>query len=65
MSGGTGRKGNLADAALYDPSTGTWGSAGSMANARSAYTASLLEDGRVLVVGGAGISVEAYDPASG
>jgi len=36
-----------------------------MANARSAHTASLLEDGRMLVVGGAGISVEAYDPASG
>jgi len=41
--------------AIYDQiATGTWGSAGSMAEARSAAAAVRLDDGRVLFIGGTG-----------
>jgi len=54
-------------AELYDPTTNTWSSAGSMATARGGHTATLLADGRVLVTGGGGseeapTSAEVYDP---
>ncbi|PYK68063.1 MAG: hypothetical protein DME45_09090, partial [Verrucomicrobia bacterium] len=55
--------------------SGTWIGTGSLATARSGYTATLLPNGKVLVVGGANgnsssflgelASVELYDPASG
>ena len=62
-----------ASAELYDPTTQTWSATGSMLTARSAPTATLLADGRVLVAGGSSqggsvvaiTSAELYDPASG
>lgn len=60
----------LATAELYDPGSGRWAAATSMATARSGHTGTLLSDGRVLVVGSASFgdgpaSAELYDPTSG
>lgn len=60
---------------LYDPATGQWSSAGSLAAARFVPTVTLLADGRVLVAGGGATaptgqnaptfaSAELYDPAA-
>ncbi|WP_437724601.1 kelch repeat-containing protein [Sorangium sp. So ce861] len=54
-------------AELYDPETGTWKPRSSMVTSRAEHTATLLESGKVLVVGGAAgprtlSSVELYDP---
>src|SRR5689334_23934191 len=38
---------------------------GDMTTGRSFHTATLLRDGRVLIVGGAGASAEIYNPATG
>ena len=56
----------LASAELYDPSNNTWASAASLSAARSNHTATLLPDGKVLVVGGNGSlpDVETYDPVT-
>lgn len=57
-----------ATAELYDPATGSFASTGSMAVGRSGHTASLLADGRVLVVGGSSAgspTAEIYDPKVG
>ena len=65
------RGGNLASAELYDPKTGKFSPTGSMAEGRYWATATLLSDGRVLVVGGLVdgtltlSSAEIYDPAKG
>ncbi len=42
----------LASAVLYDPLANTWRQTGSMNEARAGHRAALLDDGRVLVVGG-------------
>ena len=60
-------------AEIYNPDGGTFAPTGSMADPRAGHTATLLRDGRVLVVGGIDASdgidnlatAELYDPASG
>jgi N-acetylneuraminic acid mutarotase len=58
----------LGSAEVYDPATNGWSPAGTLATARVGHTATLLPDGRVLVVGGRGTdgaaldSAERYDP---
>jgi hypothetical protein len=62
---------NLATAELYDPATGKFTPTGSLAQGRAHHTATLLNDGRVLIAGGYGggtlslKSAEIYDPATG
>jgi len=62
----------VASAELYDPGTGTFTQTGSMAVGRFLHTATLLQNGKVLIVGGALTSAsapvataEVYDPATG
>ena len=57
--------GILDKAEIYDPRTATWAEAGSMTLGRSDFTATLLDDGRVLVVGGGDRTAELFDPATG
>jgi hypothetical protein len=56
-----------ASAELYDPASNHWTATGSLNVARAGHTAVLLQDGKVLVVGGSGggTSTELYDPATG
>jgi hypothetical protein len=61
----------LATAEIYDPTTGTFGKTGSMSGPHRGHTATLLADGRVLVIGNggetsaAGTAADVYDPATG
>jgi hypothetical protein len=66
----------LRSAELYDPATGTWMVTSDLATARGDHTATLLANGKVLVVGGRPrfsgeignpriTTVEVYDPATG
>jgi hypothetical protein len=62
----------LASAELYDPTTGAFTQTGSMAVGRFLHTATQLQNGKVLIVGGALTSTsnpvataEIYDPATG
>jgi hypothetical protein len=60
----------LETAELYDPATGVFTATESMATRRRGHTATLLDDGRVLIAGGwAGdvnvASTELFDPATG
>lgn len=63
---------SLTSAELYDPHTGTWTTTGSLHDGRMLHTATLLSDGKVLVVGGWNTTIsdslysaELYDPATG
>ncbi len=60
----------LASTELYDPVSGSWSATGSLATERFDHTATLLPDGKVLVVGGTNTNgtvatAELYDPAIG
>lgn len=58
--------GRLDSCELYDPVSSTWLATGSLTTPRSAHKAILLQDGRVLAIGGSvAPSSEIYDPATG
>jgi hypothetical protein len=72
VTGGQDANGNaIAEAELFDPSAGLFAATGPMNSARTGHTATLLNDGRVLVAGGfestnALLSTaELFDPATG
>ena len=72
VAGGTDANGNtLATAELYDPSTGSFSSAGNMGTGRHHFAATLLSSGKVLITGGMDSSgnplssAEIYDPVAG
>jgi hypothetical protein len=60
VAGGTGQNGLnsvfLSSVEIFDPTSAQWLFAASMANARTQHTATLMPDGRLLVVGGVGPS---------
>ena len=67
---GAGHRLPLADAALYDPAANRWAATTRLSVARAGHTATLLADGRVLLVGGnddypGERTIELYDPAAG
>ena len=60
----------LASAEIYDPATGVFRSAGSLAQGRILHTATLAPDGGVVIIGGSGgrlflAPIERYDPVTG
>ena len=63
-----GSGGYLTSTELYDPSTEVWSLTGSMTTGRYGHTASVLQNGKVLVTGGQGSSssylttAELYQP---
>jgi len=70
VAGGAGPKNcdgaSIRTAELFDPATGTWSETGSLNTARSNHTATLLQNGEVLVAGSvADMSAELYDPKTG
>ena len=55
----------FASSELYDPATARFTPVDSMATARAGHTATLLQDGRVLITGGGLAGAELYAPATG
>jgi hypothetical protein len=65
-SAGTGGVSGVSSAEVFDPSTGEFTATQQMTHGRMFHTATLLADGRVLLVGGNGdSSAEVYDPGTG
>ncbi len=66
-STGTGDFQPTATVEVYNPATGSFSVTGSMAEARTFHTATLLPNGKVLVAGGGdeNSTAEIYDPATG
>jgi N-acetylneuraminic acid mutarotase len=68
LAGGNDETVSSKSAILYDPATETWRSTGSLRIRRDGHTATLLDDGKVLVVGGTilmragSMNAELYDP---
>src|SRR5207248_2748471 len=61
--------GFVASAEVYDPATGAFGAAGTMTTSRRNHMATLLNNGKVLIMGGASpggnlASAEVYDPVT-
>ena len=54
-----------ASAELYDPSTRTFTATGNMTAPRRSHAATLLPNGKVLIVGGSSLGAELYDPSTG
>ena len=71
IAGGQGSAGALLSAELYNPATGTFTPTGSLNTARVYHTATLLNNGTVLIAGGydnngnTSASAELYNPATG
>ena len=67
ITGGFDGAASLVSAELYNPATGTFTPTGSMRIARSAHTATLLNNGKVLIAGGTSNDprCELYDPVTG
>ena len=71
--GGWGENLPLQSAEIYDPAIGRWSVTGNITASRYGHTATLLENGKVLIVGGSDDgdlgsalgSAELYDPATG
>ena len=59
--------GSFSSAEIYDPAAGHWTLTGSMTSAHAGQTATLLKDGRVLIVAGCDThsTAEMYDPVTG
>jgi hypothetical protein len=55
----------LAEAELFDSANGSFASTGSMFAQRAVHTATRLNDGRVLIIGGGSATAELYDPMTG
>jgi hypothetical protein len=68
-SGPSGYARDLKSAELYDPATGTWSAAGSISKPLASDGATLLRDGKVLILVGYAedgpSGAEVYDPATG
>jgi len=69
VPGPSGALGELNSAEIYDPGTGVFTATGNLVAAREGHTATLLNNGQVLIAGGSGgagelASAELYNPAT-